>query len=63
MPPLRAAAILAAFENCRDERMQEREAMIEKTRVMLAMQNDMNSHVDADWLQRQREWYLQGVFA
>jgi hypothetical protein len=37
--------------------MQQREAMIEKTRVMLAMQNDMNSHVDADWLQRGREWH------
>jgi dimeric dUTPase (all-alpha-NTP-PPase superfamily) len=31
--------------------------MIEKTRVMLSMQDDMNRHVDADWLSREREWY------
>ena len=37
--------------------MNEVEAMIEKTRVMLSMQNEMNSHVDADWLEREREWY------
>ena len=37
--------------------MNERETMIEKTRVMLAMQNEMNAHVDADWRQRDREWY------
>ena len=37
--------------------MNEVEAMIEKTRVMLSMQNEMNSHVDADWLTRGREWY------
>ncbi len=37
--------------------MNEHQAMIEKTRVMLAMQNEMNSHVDADWRQREREWY------
>ena len=32
-------------------------ALIEKTRVMLVMQDEMNRHVDADWLNRQREWY------
>lgn len=37
--------------------MNEVEAMIEKTRVMLSMQNEINSHVDADWLLRGREWY------
>ena len=37
--------------------MNERAAMIEQTRIMLSMQNDMNSHVDADWRQRGREWY------
>ena len=31
--------------------------MIEKTRIMLSMQDDMNRHVDADWLSRDREWY------
>ena len=37
--------------------MNERQAMIEQTTVMLAMQNDMNSHVDVDWRQQQRAWY------
>jgi len=32
-------------------------ALIEKTRVMLVMQDDMNRHVDADWLSRDRAWY------
>jgi len=32
-------------------------AMIEKTLVMLSMQNEMNSHVDSDWLLRNRAWY------
>ena len=37
--------------------MNEVEAMVEKTRVMLSMQNEMNCHVDVDWLTRGREWY------
>lgn len=31
--------------------------LIEKTRVMLVMQDEMNRHVDADWLARGRAWY------
>ena len=31
--------------------------MIEKTRIMLSMQDEMNRHVDIDWLAREREWY------
>jgi dimeric dUTPase (all-alpha-NTP-PPase superfamily) len=30
---------------------------VEKTLVMLDMQDEMNCHVDADWLTRGREWY------
>ena len=37
--------------------MNFREVMIEKTRVMLSMQDEMNSHVDSDWLASEREWY------
>ncbi len=33
------------------------ERMIDKTAVMLSMQDEMNSRVDADWLRRDREWY------
>ena len=33
------------------------DVMIEKTRVMLVMQDEMNSRVDADWREREREWY------
>lgn len=32
-------------------------AMIEKTRMMLSLQNEMNGHVDADWLRAERAWY------
>jgi dimeric dUTPase (all-alpha-NTP-PPase superfamily) len=32
-------------------------AMIEKTLVMMAMQNEMNCRVDADWIFKEREWY------
>ncbi len=31
--------------------------MIDKTCIMLSMQDDMNRRVDADWLTREREWY------
>lgn len=31
--------------------------MIAKTAVMLEMQDGMNSRVDSDWLEREREWY------
>jgi hypothetical protein len=31
--------------------------MITKTRIMLEMQDAMNSRVDRDWLERDREWY------
>jgi dimeric dUTPase (all-alpha-NTP-PPase superfamily) len=34
-----------------------RELMIAKTVVMLKMQDGMNSRVDADWIDRDREWY------
>lgn len=37
--------------------MRTREAMLEQTCVMLGMQDEMNRHVDADWLERDREWY------
>lgn len=37
--------------------MNPREMMIEKTRVMLSMQDKMNSHVDVDWRVRERKWY------
>ncbi|MEQ8659506.1 MAG: dUTP diphosphatase [Gammaproteobacteria bacterium] len=33
------------------------DALFEKTRVMLVMQDEMNSRVDADWREREREWY------
>ncbi|MEQ8231948.1 MAG: dUTP diphosphatase [Gammaproteobacteria bacterium] len=32
------------------------DALFEKTRVMLVMQDEMNSRVDADWRERAREW-------
>ena len=34
-----------------------RSLMITKTRIMLEMQDAMNSRVDRDWLERDREWY------
>ncbi len=35
----------------------ERGLMVAKTAVMLEMQDGMNSRVDVDWLEREREWY------
>ncbi len=37
--------------------MASSESMIQQTSIMLAMQNDMNCRVDADWLVRDRAWY------
>ncbi|MGE0485881.1 MAG: dUTP diphosphatase [Gammaproteobacteria bacterium] len=37
--------------------MDDDDLMIEKTLVMLDMQDEMNCHVDADWMSRGREWY------
>lgn len=37
--------------------MNPHDILIEKTCVMLTMQDEMNSHVDADWRAREREWY------
>lgn len=37
--------------------MTARPVMIQQTCIMLSMQNDINSHVDADWLARDRAWY------
>ena len=34
-----------------------RASMIAKTVIMLEMQDGMNSRVDADWIDRDREWY------
>jgi len=36
---------------------EQRSLMIAKTQVMLEMQDGMNSRVDPDWLERDREWY------
>lgn len=35
----------------------KRSLMIAKTVVMLEMQDGMNARVDADWIEREREWY------
>jgi len=32
-------------------------SMVQKTCTMLALQDEMNSRVDADWITRGREWY------
>lgn len=37
--------------------MSTTEAMIRQTCIMLGMQDDMNRHVDSDWLARDRAWY------
>ena len=37
--------------------MEQRQAMINKAVTMLEMQDAMNRKVDADWLDRNREWY------
>ncbi|MEM7543217.1 MAG: dUTP diphosphatase [Pseudomonadota bacterium] len=37
--------------------MTDSAAHIEKCSIMLAMQDQMNCHVDQDWLDRKREWY------
>ncbi|MEX2480139.1 MAG: dUTP diphosphatase [Gammaproteobacteria bacterium] len=37
--------------------MNAAKSLIEKTRVMLVMQDEMNRRVDSDWITREREWY------
>lgn len=37
--------------------MTDRSVLLHKTTQMLAMQDEMNSRVDSDWLERNREWY------
>ena len=37
--------------------MSRHESMVAKTVIMLSLQDDMNSLVNDDWRERQREWY------